>query len=676
MAGAGKGGGGAGAYVPPHQLKRAMAGERDRGGEAYQRLAWDALRKSLNGLVNKVTRGNLRDLLPELFAENLIRGRGLLCRAVMRSQAASPAFTPVYVALVAVVNTKFPEVGELLLHRTVVQFRRAYQRNDKAVCSGSVRLIAHLVNQQLAHELLALELLALLLERPSDDSVELAVQFTKEVGQTLTEVSPRGLHSIFERFRGILHEGEIGKRAQYMIEGLFALRKDSFRGHPMVPEDLDLVDADDQITHETSLDDNVKAEAQLDAFAVDPDFLAHEEAYENIKKEILGDDDESSEEEEEEEGDEDGSEEAAAAAAFGANGAAAAEAAAPQKPREKVKIQDQTETNLVNLRRTIYLTIMSSLDFEEAGHKLMKIRLPAGQEIELCTMIIECCSQERSYIRYYGLLGQRFCEIKRLYQDLFMECFEKQYQLIHRLETNKLRNVAKFFAHLLSTEALPWAVLHCITLTEEETTSSSRIFIKVLFQELCELMGLRKLNKRLQHKDSTKAGDFDGIFPKDLPRNVRFSINFFTSIGLGGITDAMREFLKAMPKVQPKPPPPPPSPSKSGGSSYSYSYSYSDSGSYSYSYSSYSYSYSSYSRSRSRSPSPGARRKRARSRTPESPKRGAGPGGREDRGNGRGSQSPPPSRRRRSPSPERQRRRGPAREGAAPSGKDDGIEFL
>lgn len=54
--------------------------------------------------------------------------------------------------------------------------------------------------------------------------------------------------------------------------------------------------------------------------------------------------------------------------------------------------------------------------------------------------------------------------------------------MIHRLETNKLRNVAKFFAHLLGTDALPWHVLAYIRLTEEDTTSSSRIFIKILFQ--------------------------------------------------------------------------------------------------------------------------------------------------------------------------------------------------
>lgn len=42
-------------------------------------------------------------------------------------------------------------------------------------------------------------------------------------------------------------------------------------------------------------------------------------------------------------------------------------------------IEDETGTDVVNLRRTIYLTIMSSLDFEEAGHKLMKIQLRPGQ---------------------------------------------------------------------------------------------------------------------------------------------------------------------------------------------------------------------------------------------------------------------------------------------------------
>lgn len=53
------------------------------------------------------------------------------------------------------------------------------------------------------------------------------------------------------------------------------------------------------------------------------------------------------------------------------------------------------------------------------------------------------------------------------------------------------------FAHLLFTDAISWGVLAHIRVTEDETTSSSRIFLKILFQELAEYMGLPKLNARL-----------------------------------------------------------------------------------------------------------------------------------------------------------------------------------
>jgi pre-mRNA-splicing factor CWC22 len=54
------------------------------------------------------------------------------------------------------------------------------------------------------------------------------------------------------------------------------------------------------------------------------------------------------------------------------------------------------------------------------------------------------------------------------------------------------------FAHLLFTDAISWQVMANIRLTEEDTTSSSRIFLKILFQEMAEYMGLSKLNLRLK----------------------------------------------------------------------------------------------------------------------------------------------------------------------------------
>lgn len=37
-------------------------------------------------------------IIPELFQENLVRGRGLFVRAVMKAQMASPGFTHIYAA--------------------------------------------------------------------------------------------------------------------------------------------------------------------------------------------------------------------------------------------------------------------------------------------------------------------------------------------------------------------------------------------------------------------------------------------------------------------------------------------------------------------------------------------------------------------------------------------------
>lgn len=72
------------------------------------------------------------------------------------------------------------------------------------------------------------------------------------------------------------------------------------------------------------------------------------------------------------------------------------------------------------MRKTIYLVIMSSVDFEECCHKLLKLQIRCGQEIELCNMVLECCMQDRTYLPYYGHVGQRFCRLSQVYVDTYI----------------------------------------------------------------------------------------------------------------------------------------------------------------------------------------------------------------------------------------------------------------
>ncbi|KAF7268997.1 hypothetical protein GWI33_017920 [Rhynchophorus ferrugineus] len=482
-----------GAYIPPAKLRMMQAEITDKTSAAFQRIAWEALKKSLHGYINKVNTSNIGIIARELLHENIIRGRGLLCKSIIQAQAASPTFTNVYAALVSVINSKFPNIGELLL--------KSYFYS----------------------------------------SFEVAIAFLKECGQKLSEVSSRGITAIFEMLRNILHEGKLEKRIQYMIEVMFQIRKDGFKDHAAVIEELDIVEEDDQFTHLIKLDDVNQSDADdiLNVFKFDDDYEVNEGKYKILSKEILqtdsesgssdgesGEEDDSDDEDDDDDDDDD-----------------------EEATKSKDTIIDNTETNLIVLRRTIYLTIQSSLDFEECAHKLLKMELKPGQEIELCHMFLDCCAEQRTYEKFYGLLAQRFCQINKQYVEPFQQIFKDTYATTHRLDANRLRNVSKFFAHLLFTDAIGWEVLEIMKMNEEDTNSSSRIFIKILFQELAEYMGLAKLNERL--KDPTLQGHFAGLFPRDSPKNTRFSINFFTSIGLGGLTDELREHLKNIPKNVP-----------------------------------------------------------------------------------------------------------------------------
>jgi len=198
--------------------------------------------------------GNIEHVVPELFSENLIRGRALFARSIMKSQVASLPYAPVFAALVSILNTKLPMMGELLLHRLISQFRRALTRNDKVrrencdfiscklilalqtVYHSTTTFIAHLDNQGVVHELIALQILTLL-ERPTDDSIEIAVGFTPaEVGAFLQESSRRANATVFECFRTVLNEGSMRYQVQYMIEVLTQARKDKYKDNPILPE--------------------------------------------------------------------------------------------------------------------------------------------------------------------------------------------------------------------------------------------------------------------------------------------------------------------------------------------------------------------------------------------------------------------------------------------------------
>ncbi|CAF4989034.1 unnamed protein product [Rotaria sp. Silwood1] len=510
-----------GLYKSPTKLRLEQASLRDSSTIEYQQIAWENLKKNINRLINKVNRSNIPLITKELFQYNIIRGRGLLAHRIIEEQIASPFYTSVYAALVAVINSKIPQIGELIVKRLISSFHQSYQQNDKTNCLKTTRFIIHLIHQNVLLDTLPIEILVYLLKNPSDDSVELAIEVIKECGQKISEFCPRMLDSFFSKLRNLLHESSLHERTRNMIEALFAIRMNQFKADRLIPSDLDLVD--EQRSQRIGLIDPCDPESMLDIFQYDEQYDENENKYKQIRKTILG----------ESTGDEDES----------------SSSSSNSDDENQQSIIDATVANLGTFFRIMFLTLRLNKGAEKCARKLLQKNTRPGAEIGVCRIILDLCAKKRRYRPFFGFLAQRLCLLKTEYVGCFEKAFQNQYEIAHHLESVKLKNLSNFFGYMLATNSISWSVLRCIRLTEDNTTSSSHAFIKNLFLKLVKFLGLSKLINRFT--DPTLTEYFQDLFPRDDPKNTQFSIKFFEAIGLDGLTNGLREFLRRNPTPTP-----------------------------------------------------------------------------------------------------------------------------
>ena len=118
-------------------------------------------------------------------------------------------------------------------------------------------------------------------------------------------------------------------------------------------------------------------------FKSDPSYLENEAKYDRIKKAILGADDEEDGSDGESGSEGDSGDEDDDEASGSDRGAEAGGETGIESSTSTQRIVDKTETDLMGLRRTVYLTIQSSLSFEECAHKLLKLNIKDDQIVSL-----------------------------------------------------------------------------------------------------------------------------------------------------------------------------------------------------------------------------------------------------------------------------------------------------
>lgn len=127
-----------------------------------------------------------------------------------------------------------------------------------------------------------------------------------------------------------------------------------------------------------------------------------------------------------------------------------------------------------DVRRSIFVAVMSATDYQDAHIRLQKLRLKNAQELEIPKVLMHCCGAEENYNHFYSLVSRRICsdrKLKKAFQfslwNLFKQMGEDRdnkegNQSDHHEDVIGLRNfvnLAKMFGVLIAEDGLRIGVL-------------------------------------------------------------------------------------------------------------------------------------------------------------------------------------------------------------------------
>lgn len=154
-----------------------------------------------------------------------------------------------------------------------------------------------------------------------------------------------------------------------------------------------------------------------------------------------------------------------------------------------------------DIRRAIFISIMSANDYVDALTKLDKLALKKAQEREIPRILIHCAVVEPAWNPYYGILSAKLCDshsYRKTFQFLLWDLIksfdsssggygddsedEGDHFAGFDDDEDKLKrimNLGRLFGHLFAEGALPLHVLRTVNFVA--TSTDIKLFLEVLF---------------------------------------------------------------------------------------------------------------------------------------------------------------------------------------------------
>lgn len=188
-----------------------------------------------------------------------------------------------------------------------------------------------------------------------------------------------------------------------------------------------------------------------------------------------------------------------------------------------------------DIRRAVFISIMSATDFVDARTKLDKLSLKRAQEREIPKVLIHCTTIEPSWNPYYAVLANNLCD-----SHSFRKTFQFMlWDLIKELDGNdidgeeeganvlgindgdeetklkKILNLGRFYGFLMAEDSLP---LHSLKAVNFLTSSpDTGLFIEVLLMTFLDQIGKKSRKNQLGAGMAIdKASNNDHLFDDKL----------------------------------------------------------------------------------------------------------------------------------------------------------------
>ncbi|TEB34519.1 ARM repeat-containing protein [Coprinellus micaceus] len=492
-----------GAYVPPHLRKAKL--EAQQPSEQVIKLT-----RQLKGLLNRMSEVNISSIvdgIEEIYRNNSRNDvTSTLTKLIIDGISSHSTLLDSYVVLHgAFVSALHKLVGiEFAAHfvqETITAYEKHYAElsdspNDELVpggkergkeCSNLIILISEMYNFQVISCVPLFDVVRSLLEgRLTEMDVELLLKILRSSGQQLRTDDPLALKDIVQAVQDKVAEqnAENNSRVRFMIETLLNLKNNKIKKVAAAQSQ----GGDSMERMKKFLSGLSKSRTVLSYEPLRVSLQDLRSADTRGKWWLVG-------------------------AAWG--GDPLVERRAELEKRASYQQQAlKEESNLLklarkqgmnsNIRRSVFVVIMSSEDYVDACDRLSQLNLTEVQQREIVRVLLHCCGNEKSYNPYYTLICQHLCKQSHSYKitvqfclwDFLRDLGESKVGGAELLKGSKdddgfdvksisktrMRNVAKSYAWWIARDAVTLMILKPVDFTILKPQTKE--FLRELFSQI------------------------------------------------------------------------------------------------------------------------------------------------------------------------------------------------